>query len=114
MGAVVTFQEQFDQQSIIGAIKKGQFYASQGPEFLDLRVMDGKVYVETSNVKNIKFISSNAHGYNAFDHKGGFIHSASYSIKEHETYVRIEIIDEFGNRAWSNPIFIDELKNDTK
>ena len=28
-----------------------------------------------------------------------------YQLKGHETYLRIEVVDKFGQKAWTNPVY---------
>ena len=44
-GFIEVQAEEFRQQSIIEAIKKGSFYSSNGPEIYDIRIKDGRLEV---------------------------------------------------------------------
>ncbi len=37
----------------------------------------------------------------------GSIEDAKYALKGQEIYVRIEITDKLGRKAWSNPIYVE-------
>ncbi len=91
--------------SIKSAIREGNFYASQGPRFNSVRMGDGKVEAEFTGAATAVFYSNTvwcddrvAQDCNGF---------ASYSIKPTDRYVRIELRDRAGNRAWSSPFAVD-------
>lgn len=87
------------------ALLLGQFYSSNGPVITDYGVKDGQVYVTCSPAQSIHFVAFERRGrsYHAAD--GGTITSASHSLHGDEKYVRVEVIDEWGRTAWTNPIF---------
>lgn len=92
--------------AILDALKQGKFYASQGPEFRNIEVIGNQVYVETSPVSRITFIS------NKFWVKGRCLQGENlterlYTVQEGEDYVRIQITDACGKKAWSNPILLN-------
>ena len=94
-----------DEESILDAIKSGNFYPSTGPLILDLR-REGKVFkIETSPVKRIIFYSNLRRCKNIFDLNDGEITKGEYELKGSEYYVWVKIIDNSGKCAWSQPIY---------
>ena len=95
--------------SIFAALKEGRFYSSCGPEIFDLYEEGGKVYVECSPVKKIAFQSDRHYDRVTFAEKGTITRaeldmdhwSGPYS------YIRVTIEDEYGQKAWSNPLILD-------
>ena len=97
--------EELSIESIMKSIKKGLFYSSNGPEFKDISIdEDGVINIECTPVRYISFISTPSLGlkYHAMEKP---LTSATYPGRDSETYVRIEIEDYEGKRAWSNPIY---------
>lgn len=97
-------------KSILGALENGAFYSSCGPVIKDFYVDDeGVVHVEASACRTILF-QSDKHPSKRFDGKNGLITQASFNIKDGRPYdyIRATVIDENGNRAWTNPIFFKE------
>ncbi len=97
---------------IMHGIKEGLFYSSTGPELKDIRInQDGVITVECSPVKEISFVSTPSLGikYYAMDEP---LSSASYKGRQGETYLRIEVSDFEGRKAWSNPIYNDPQNYD--
>ena len=105
-GFIVCDSESLTQEHIIDSIREGSFYSSQGPEIYDLRIEDGFLKVKTSDVQFIKFVVFETLGNNQFSKDGFLISSAEYKILGSESYIRVEITDEKGLKAWSNPIMV--------
>jgi len=90
-------------EAVMDAIRKGRYYASCGPEFLDFRVEGGSAHVRCSPVKEIRLI-----GWRYFGHvrrmKGELLTEIEAPIDERWRYIRAEIIDADDHHAWTNPI----------
>ena len=90
--------------SVLEALKKGAFYASCGPEIYDFFVEDGKATVVCSPVREILF------RHFRMPYKvivGRDIQSGQVDVMPRTNYIRAEVIDEQGRKAWTNPIFLD-------
>ena len=93
-----------DVQSILEALKRGAFYASCGPEIYDFYVEDGVATVFCSPAASIRF----RHLRNPYqDQKGSCLTGAQAPVPKGQHYVRAEVTDHLGRKAWTNPIFID-------
>ena len=99
---IMVKSESLESDDIINAIKSGDFYASQGPE-LYVKKVDGKVIVECSKCEMINFLSNSSWECDRI-HRSHGITYAEYNIKNYEKWVRVEVLDEDGNYAWSNVI----------
>ncbi len=92
-------------EAIMGAIERGDFYASKGPELTDYTVTDRVVSVavrESGGAKfRIQFIGSGGKLL-----RESIVNAASYIIRGDEGYVRVKIIDSNGNAAWTQPVRI--------
>lgn len=95
--------EELTRESILSAIRKGDFYATQGPRFESITVEDGKVIVKCSPVKDIVFYSNLVYHKDRCTRGEGVTYAES-NINPQETYIRVELVDENGNCAWSSPI----------
>lgn len=91
----------------------GHFYASQGPRFESVST-DGKtVKVDCSSVKYIVFYSNTVWCKDRI--ADGSEGHASYTVKDTDKFVRIEIIDGQGRKAWYSPFAVNnECKNDNE
>lgn len=92
-------------EEILSAIKNGNFYSSQGPE-LYVTVQSSKIIVNCSACVKIIFLS-NATWVGDKIFRGENLTYAEYPIKDFEKWVRVEVVDDKGNYAWSNVISFD-------
>lgn len=90
--------------SILEAVRQGEFYASQGPE-LRVRREGDKVIADCSECVTIDFLSNSAWVADKMTRGSGLTH-AEYTIKDWDKWVRVEVCDDKGNFAWSNVIFV--------
>ncbi len=93
--------------SVLDALKRGAFYASTGPEIYDFYVEDGVAVVHCSPAKEISFRSFRTPNRST---KGENLTGAQTAIRPGAAYIRAEVVDEHGRRAWTNPIFLDETE----
>jgi hypothetical protein len=91
-------------KSLKKAILKGDFYSSQGPEFNDIEIDNGAINVSCSEVEKVIFYSNTVWSHNRVVLGG--VTNATYKIEKTDTYVRIELVDYNGKRAWSSPFFV--------
>jgi hypothetical protein len=101
---VVVRAEQRDAKSILAALARGDFYASNGVELEDV-VVDAKSITVKVREKNlaryrVQFIGS---GGKVLQETSGLI--ATYPRKRSEPYVRAKVIDSNGRAAWTQPVF---------
>ncbi|HET8775044.1 MAG TPA: CehA/McbA family metallohydrolase [Thermoanaerobaculia bacterium] len=98
---VVVRAQQADGKSILGALERGEFYASTGVELEDFGPASVKVKEKNLAHYRIQFIGA----------KGRVLQetlgtSASYKVRGGEGYVRAKVIDSNGRCAWTQPVFI--------
>ena len=76
-----------------------------GPEILDFQVDDAEVRVKTSPASRISFIAARSRGSS---HLAGAepLTAAVHERRGDEVYIRVEVEDEAGRIAWSNPVLI--------
>lgn len=91
--------------SILNALQKGEFYASTGPEIYDFYIEDGKAVVRCSPAVEISFKSLRSPHFTT---RGVDLTQAQTEVRPATAYLRAEVVDKDGKRAWSNPIFFDE------
>ncbi|MGI6172928.1 MAG: CehA/McbA family metallohydrolase [Christensenellales bacterium] len=104
----VTVNAENNVTAILSALRAGAFYSSCGPKFFDFSVEDGFVFVKCSPVKRLKLVSM---CHPTYMQEGENITEAKIEIGNRLSqyrYLRIEIMDDAGRRAWTNPIFIDK------
>ena len=98
-----------DLNSILSALKNGEFYSSCGPEIYNFYVEDGKAVIDCSPVSKVRLHSDMHPVRYEIDDEGNLTH-AEFDIENYWAgpydYVRISITDKDGKKAWTNPIFL--------
>lgn len=111
--------QSLDYDEIFAALKRGDFYSSNGPEINELYVKDGIVYIKTSNASRISLVT---------DHRliiskrsaDGNLTEAELSLdtfKEHMenaplghiSWLRVDVVDKNGKYARTRAFFPEEL-----
>ncbi|NLG24486.1 MAG: CehA/McbA family metallohydrolase [Clostridiales bacterium] len=91
--------------AILGALTKGAFYSSCGPEIHDFYVEDGVAHIKCSPVRFVNFCYGR-YPSQMVTAKGELVTEASFKVPPYFTYIRATMVDENGRRAWTNPIFL--------
>lgn len=105
---VIVKSENLTVQDIIESLKNGYFYSSTGPIIENVEIAEKKIYIKTSPVKFIDFIGYRYTGKRIMV-KRGTINEFEYTVKGNELYIRIEITDKYGKKAWLNPAYLTEF-----
>ena len=94
--------EEKSVKGILDALRKGSFYASCGPRFEQVSYDEEQVMIECSeDVKRIVVYSNSVWvDQRVFDNPCG---KAIYHISDMDRYIRIELIDGAGQKAWCSP-----------
>ena len=113
-GFTVIKADALNYESIIDALFKGNFYASEAPEIRELWFEDGKVNITTSDVRSIFLSTGTRRSKAEFAEKGGSITKASFELQPSDKYFRITVCDKEGKEAYTNAYFIDQLPFDAE
>ena len=95
-----------DLNSVLAALKNGDFYASTGPEIYDFYAEGDMAHVECSPCRYIHF-ANGTRPFNIVKNEGGLVTAADVKIPNGSKYIRATMVDAEGRRAWTNPIFFD-------
>jgi hypothetical protein len=97
-------------RAIIDALEHGSAYASTGPEIHDIQLKrvddpgDGKQVVEaTVRCSEARRIFAVCDTYGNQYVTDGTFKEATFTLRPNARWVRFEIIDPEGSKAWSNP-----------
>ena len=103
-GWVMVKSEVNSEASILEALKNGNYYSSQGPDFKNIKVKEGRLEVSCSPVE--KIIVSGYGSATIYKSKSD-IEAAVFNLAllPQKKWLRITLIDKRGNRAWTNPIY---------
>ncbi len=103
-GWVMVKADANEPEALLSALKRGDFYSSQGPELRDVRIEGDVVVIESSAV-----VSAIAMGAGT---GAKAVHGASMTRSEvplsrlnNSPWLRVAVVDAGGRRAWSNPIW---------
>ncbi len=98
------------QDAILDALAQGYFFASSGPQILDLRFDEshGQLHLQCTPSVLVDFIGNGSRSCRITAPAGGTLTSASYRLKEGQRYVRVACRDAQGCWVWCNPIFLEE------
>ncbi|MFL5964001.1 MAG: PHP domain-containing protein [Gaiellaceae bacterium] len=108
------------QEAVLDALRNGLFYGSTGPEIKDLELSDGDVVLRCSPAQSITLYCGRWHGARANAGRLGYpghseilerddrgLITAARLLRPHRApYGRIEVADEQGTKAWTNPFWI--------
>ncbi len=109
------------QAAVMNALREGDYYASQGPRFRSIDLEDGVITVECSpDVETVVFFSDSPWGrenvqtlsnqeYTGIQPRYKGAKSVRYVPGRQESYVRIELIDRKGARAWCSPFALPRI-----
>lgn len=119
-GWVMVKAPDLSRESILGALLSGAYYSTMGPLIYDLQVVATevpapggvmvparKVVVRTSPARSIVFKAQRSRGRRHLAPDGQLLEEAEFVLKGPEKYLRVEIEDEKGRKAWSNPLFFN-------
>ncbi len=111
-GWVEVKSEKNEPLSLLKSLKEGHFYSSQGPKFFDLSINREGLNLETSPISSAILVgygsaSLASHGDAMVRTKIRFPPGLERTNKT--PWVRIVIIDENGRKAWTNPIWTNEI-----
>ncbi len=102
-GFVYVKAEKLTQQAILDAIKRGDCFASQGPELFVKR--EGNTLIIDCSPCSTVGVLSNHSFQRGHTLRGENITHFEYELKDSEKWARVQVRDSAGNFAWSN-IFV--------
>ena len=120
-GYVMIRAEKLTYDSIFNALKNGDFYASTGPEIYEISIDGGVVKILTSPVAFVGLSTENRHLF-AKREESNSLTEVTFDIGWHldmlkqgiseNPYIRITLVDEKGDTAYSCAYFVNEFIND--
>jgi hypothetical protein len=96
-----------DRHNLLEAIRTGNFYATCGPEFHTIRYQQPEVMITTSPVRFARLVGPASSGARIGTFDGPLLNEAKFEIPSDWPYAYLEIEDDAGHRAWTNPLFTD-------
>ncbi len=99
--------ERLDLGAVWEALRRGHWYSTNGPLIHDVRVDGNVVSAWTSPARAITFVARSPDGRRFYSDDGALVDRAEYEIKGTETYLRVQVEDAEGRRAFSNPLYVE-------
>jgi len=93
-------------RSVLSAIRTGCFYSSCGPIIEDFHIEEKEIVVRCSSAVEIHFISQKCLGRSFYADNDKELTTARCFLHDDMRYVRAEVVDRNGKRAWTNPIIL--------
>jgi len=104
-GWVMVNAPELSEGALMEALRRGNFYSTSGPEFKNIHIEQGnRVVAETSPVLHARLIGPPTKGKWKADIEKRKMTKVNFRIPEEWAFARLEIEDEFGQKAWSNPL----------
>ena len=93
-------------EAVMDALRSGSCYASCGPVIHDFRVTGGKASVHCAGAAEVHFMCCGSTGCSYYADDGPDITEAELEVNDNQKYVRCEVVDRKGLRAWANPVML--------
>ncbi|HEX5468850.1 MAG TPA: CehA/McbA family metallohydrolase [Gaiellaceae bacterium] len=111
--------EERTPEAVLAALDSGAFYSSAGPEIQALETDDGDVLVRCSPARSLTLVSGRTKGARVNAGEGAYIYSgevlatdgdgliveARLTRPQGASHGRLEVEDDAGRRAWTNPLW---------
>ena len=108
-GATYILAEKLEYGAVIKALEACDFYASTGPRILSLTANNGTLSVKTDGAQGVWFMTDNRHRKAVWAKDGESITVADWMMNEDDRWVRIEVIDKHGKRAFTRAYKKEEI-----
>ena len=106
-GWIVVNSQALRSEAIADAIQKGNFYSSNGPSFRSISIERGnRIVIETSPVRFARLTGQPGKYKYKGSSEGTTMTRTTFRLPEDWVFARLEIEDENGKIAWSNPLLI--------
>lgn len=106
--------ETFSEEGVLNALRQGKFYASQGPQILQAEVTENEIRIVCTECAGAIFYSNLPWVADRAKNTPEGAKEFRYTIQPGDTYVRAEIFDRNGKRAWLNPIPVNRGKGESE
>jgi hypothetical protein len=114
-GWVNVKSQSLEPEALLEALKAGQYYSSQGPQIHELSIKGDELTLTCSPVDTIVVLCGNSR---TVGRTGRAITTATLDLSKLDkgwlltkpsAWLRVAVLDHSGKRAWTNPIWRDEL-----
>ena len=100
--------EDLSPEALLAALKNGQYYSSTGPQIHDVAISQDRIASITCSPAERVYVTGR--GPAVASQGGRGLTQVQFDLSEFNSpYARITVRDAYGNRAWTNPFWFDEL-----
>ncbi len=103
--------EALTYKALTAALRRGDSYASEGPEIDELSVENRLLFIRTSEARSIALLTDTRAVSVAEAENGVALQSATLRIPKDIAYLRIEVTDKEGRRAYTRAYTPDEFES---
>lgn len=103
-GWVMVKSEENTPDALLAALKAGHYYASQGPEILDVTREGDEIIVQCSGAKSVMLLGQASRS--AAVHGTDLTQARLPLERFKDSWCRLVVVDHAGQRAWSNPLWL--------
>jgi len=104
-GWIVANAPECTRDAILDALRRGNFYASCGPQLFSLALNDDQLEIEMSPVRFVRLVGPGPRGVRWGSFGGPLIERLRVAVPRDWSYVYLEIEDAAGRRAWTQSLF---------
>ena len=105
-GYVMIKAPELSYGAIFDALKNGAYYASWGARIDGAYIEDGVFHVTTPGAREVAFTTGIRHAHRVIAAEGESLKHAAFQIDPADVFVKAEVIDEAGRRAYTNAWFL--------
>ncbi|MGH2619865.1 MAG: CehA/McbA family metallohydrolase [Anaerolineales bacterium] len=107
-GWVMVKAKQLTAAAVVYALRRGLFFSTNHPTIESIRWEGTRLWIRSSPVDSIYWIGAGRLGWSRHTPAGSQLSEAEFHVKGNPAWIRIEVCDDKGRRAWSNPIYASE------
>jgi hypothetical protein len=105
-GWVEVHCDRLDPEDLLGSMRAGRYYSTQGPSLREMTVDDGWLRVESSEAYAITLTTGGDRWQSGSERTGEPVVVAEFDLAPFRgSYCRVTVVDWAGRLAWSNPIW---------
>ena len=105
-GYVMIKAPELSYGAIFNALKEGHYYASWGASLDEAFIEDGVFHVTAPAAREIAFTTGIRHAHRVIAPEGGNLTHAEFQIDPADVFVKAEVVDHAGRRAYTNAWFL--------
>ena len=102
--------DELSYPAVIGAMERGDMYASTGPEIKELSVEDGVVHIECSPAEQVILYTGGKAQKTEKAREGEELTSVDLTLPESAPYFRVAVLDRYANTASTRGFFPEEYR----